>query len=108
MFVYNYKHSRLFVYYYAMCTIAGYCLFIGCYVYLCALIRGVVLVALKVIPRRVCAVFDGWLLVYCVLRPFRGSLGGFRMKDDSLCLFVLFGLFWGIKKTAGLFSGFFY
>ena len=51
VFVYNYKHlmfMRVLLYAYSL---IGYCLSIGCWMYLCLLVRRVLLVALKGIPR---------------------------------------------------------
>nr|DAX76726.1 MAG TPA: antitoxin [Caudoviricetes sp.] len=42
------------------------------------------LVALKAVPRALCGVCGEWLRVYYALRLFRGSVRGFRVKDDRL------------------------
>lgn len=55
------------------------------------------LVALKAVPRALCGVCGEWLRVYCVLRPLRGSVSGFKVKDDRLYILVLIGLFRGFK-----------
>lgn len=72
------------------------------------------LVALKGIPRALFVIYSGRVIVYCVLRPFRGSLARFIRKDDRLYLLVLFCSFSGfktleaIKRPPRLFDGFFY
>nr|DAJ31043.1 MAG TPA: hypothetical protein [Caudoviricetes sp.] len=55
------------------------------------------LVALKVIPRALLQSMGEWLIVHCVLRLFRGSMRGLRVKDDRLYLLVLIELFRGFK-----------
>ena len=55
------------------------------------------LVALKGIPRALFGVYSGSVIVYCILRPFRGSLRGSSVRDDRLYLLALIGLFRGFK-----------
>lgn len=60
------------------------------------------LVALKAVPRALCGLCGEWLLVYCVLRPLRGSLRGFILKDGRLYLLVLFCSFRGFKTLEAI------
>lgn len=59
VFVYNYKHLMLFVYYCAMCAIEGCCLFIGYYVCLYVLVGRSDACSPKSSPARVVVAYGG-------------------------------------------------
>lgn len=78
----------------------AYCRFLSLYGLSCVslfLYKEEMLVALKVVPRALFVICSGRVIVYCVLRLFRGSLARFNVKDDRLYLLVLIRLFRGFK-----------